>query len=86
MTIYTPKITKKELKHGAYYTGTCRNASEARWNANEQVFYHWRTKFGTKFIETICHPEDDKVYDVFVVEAECTAPKEIIPFPGEPRG
>ena len=67
---YTAKIPKAELKHGAYYTGQCRNAVIARWNADEQVFYHWRTKFGTKFLETIPAPEDETRYDVFVAEAE----------------
>ena len=51
---YTPQIPKKELIHGAYYNGDCRNSCIARWNANDQLFYYWREKFGTKFIETIC--------------------------------
>lgn len=72
-------MLKKDLKHGMYYKGTCRNAEIARWNANEQVFVHWRTKFGCKFLETIKHPDDDDVYDVFVVDCECD-PVEEIPF------
>ena len=43
-------IAKKDLKHGVYYYGTCRNASIARWNADDQLFYHWRNKFGLKFL------------------------------------
>jgi hypothetical protein len=67
-------IPKLQLVHGAYYAGTCRNASIARWNAIEQLFYHWRYKFGFKFVETIKAPEDDDTFDVFyatsVIEPE----------------
>ena len=58
-------IQKFQLVHGAYYSGTCRNASIARWNAIDQRFYHWRYKFGFKFVGTIMAPEDDDTYDVF---------------------
>ena len=77
---YTPKIAKKDLIHGAYYRGECRNAGEARWNADDELFYHWRYKFGDTFVETICHPEDDQVYDVFVVEELIETPAKEIPF------
>jgi hypothetical protein len=77
---YTPKIPKKDLVHGVYYHGRCRNANEARWNADQQKFVHWREKFGRKFLEEICHPEDEEHFDVFVVEKECENPKEEIPF------
>ncbi len=68
MKDYTPKIPKQELIHGAYYFGRCRNASVARWNGEEQIFYHWRSKFGETFLECIHCPEDDSVYDVFIAE------------------
>lgn len=58
-------IAKKDLIHGEYYAGTCRNASVARWNGKDEVFYHWRTKWDSKFIETIKHPDDEARYDVF---------------------
>ena len=58
-------IAKKDLKHGAYYEGHCRNATIARWDGQKQHFVHWRNKFGQWFTETICHPEDDMVWDVF---------------------
>jgi len=70
MRDYTPKIAKKDLKHGVYYAGDCRNTEIARWNAEDENFYHWRYKFGDCFIETIKHPEDDDRYDVFIVERE----------------
>jgi hypothetical protein len=73
---YTPKIAKADLVHGAYYQGRCRNATIARWNADEGRFYHWRYKFGW-FVDTICHPEDEQDFDVFVVEAPCEPEKEI---------
>ena len=77
---YTPKIPKSKLAHGAYYYGRCRNATIARWNADVQRFVYWRTKFGESFVEEICHPEDDKVFDVFVVEKEIDPPVKKIPF------
>ena len=75
---YVAKIAKKDLQHGKYYRGQCRNAVEARWNADKQVFVHWRTKWGERFLETIKHPEDDAVYDVFVVECECDPVEDIL--------
>jgi hypothetical protein len=77
---YQAKIPKSELEHGAYYAGRCRNASEARWNANIQKFVHWRTKFNFTFLEEICHPEDEKMFDVFVVESKLDTPTKEIPF------
>lgn len=68
MKNYIPKIAKKDLIHGRYYSGSCRNTSEARWDGLSEVFVYWRTKFGSKFLETIKHPEDDLIFDVFVVE------------------
>ena len=76
---YDPVIKKEDLKHGAYYKGRCRNATIARWNAEKEVFSHWRTKFTSTFIETIKCPEDDKVYDVFIAVEEIE-PEEEIPF------
>ena len=76
---YTPKIAKADLEHGAYYVGRCRNASEARWDANKNRFVHWRTKFGHKYLEEICHHEDNKHFDVFVVEKKTEIIAEDIP-------
>lgn len=76
---YTPKIAKKDLVHGAYYRGRCRNATVARWNSDDEQFYHWRYKFGW-FVETIRHPEDEKDFDVFVVEELIDEPEKLIPF------
>jgi hypothetical protein len=58
-------IPKDKLEHGGYYEGMCRNASVARWDAVKEVFWHWRTKFGSTFPETIKHPSDEDVFDVF---------------------
>ena len=72
-------IAKKDLKHGAYYVGRCRNATTARWNAVEQLFYHLRTKFiNYTLIETINHPEDEQRFDTFEPHYEYDP---IIPFP-----
>jgi hypothetical protein len=62
------RIAKKDLVDGAYYQGSCRNASVARWNGEREVFVYWRYSFGDFFLEEIKHPEDDKIYDVFIVE------------------
>lgn len=61
-------IAKKDLIDRAYYKGKCRNADEAMWLADFQCFAHWRTKFGYKFIEFICHRDDDDIFDVFDAE------------------
>ena len=68
MRDYTPIIPKKDLVHGAYYIGRCRNATLARWDSEKEVFYHWRTKWNCTYIEKIHCPEDDNVFDVFVAE------------------
>jgi len=59
-------IRKSDLKHGAYYLGTCRNANIAIWDAKKNVFYYLRSKFGAIFEESINHPEDDNSFDVFL--------------------
>lgn len=61
-------IKRDQLIHGQYYTGRCRNASIARWNANAGVFVYRRYKFGDTFIEEIEHPEDYRGFDVFIPE------------------
>jgi len=71
---YKPAIAKKDLIHGQYYNGHCRNATLARWNEHSQRFVYLRRKFGMLYLEEICHPIDDFVYDVFVVESVCNNP------------
>lgn len=60
-------IPKSELIPGEYYKGVCRNARIARWDGAK--FWHWRTKFGSTFLESIRHREDDEIWDVFDAEA-----------------
>lgn len=79
----TLKIPKDKLEHGAYYGGRCRNATVARWNAKEQQFYHWREKWGNTFIETIKHPDDEQVWDVFYPLELIEKPDKTIPFTDE---
>jgi hypothetical protein len=57
-------IPKSELKNGITYQGICRNANEAIWDVD--AFIYTRHKFGTTYLETINHYEDDDGYDVFV--------------------
>ena len=58
-------IPKAELKDKTYYTGKCRNADCALWLEKENMFVHWRYKFGSTFLESINAPEDDIGFDVF---------------------
>lgn len=76
-------MDKKDLIDGAYYTGRCRNANVARWDAKTNRFYHWRTKFGHRYVEWIFHPDDEKQFDVFEAEAICENPPARIPLPHE---
>lgn len=80
MRDYAAGLKKAELEHGAYYRGICRNATEARWNAEEQRFYHWRTKFNYTFIETIRHYEDEAFFDIFTAFEKIDNPTKEIPF------
>lgn len=79
MRDYKAGLKKAELEHGAYYRGICRNAEIARWNAEEQQFYHWRTKFGNTYIETIKHYEDEDHFDVFNAFEKIDTPEKEIP-------
>lgn len=60
-----PYLTKAELVDGATYTGVCRNAKEARWDAGRAMFVYRRRKFGFEYDEDIRHPEDDDGFDLF---------------------
>jgi uncharacterized protein (DUF433 family) len=77
-----PILPKDQLRHGAIYKGRCRNATIARWNGDEQCFYHWREKFGEVFIETIKYPtgEQEPWWDVFDVVEELPNCRFEIPF------
>ena len=57
-------IAKNDLVVDKLYAGVCRNADIAKWNGEK--FEYQRTKFGSTFMETINHFEDDNGYDVFV--------------------
>lgn len=77
-------LTKGLLVHGAYYVGRCRNATVARWNAEKQCFYHWQENFGALVTETIKHPIDDEVFDVFRPYRLLETPEFEIPFDDTP--
>ena len=59
-------IPKDKLVDGNFYAGRCRNANIARWNAQDNQFYHWRTKFDRTFIETIDYWVVDGQFDGFI--------------------
>jgi hypothetical protein len=77
MKDYTPIIPRDQLIKGSYYRGRCRNATEARWNGEK--FIYWRKKFGFKFPEEICCPEDEQHFDVFIASEQLETPIEEIP-------
>jgi uncharacterized protein (DUF433 family) len=79
-------LPKDRLVHGEYYKGRCRHATIARWNEQEQQFYHWREKMGLIYIDTIKYPTDELEpwWDVFDVVEELPNPKVEIPFDGDP--
>ena len=62
-------IRRADLIHRGVYVGCCRNTYVAKWNEEDGVFWHLRTKMSrvpTTFAEKINHVEDDDGYDVFV--------------------
>jgi uncharacterized protein (DUF433 family) len=78
-------LPKNLLVHGGYYKGRCRNATVARWNAEEKRFYHWREKFGRIYIQTIKYPTDETEpwWDVFDVVEPLSDCRFEIPFDEE---
>ena len=63
-------LPKSDLVDGRIYSGHCRNAGQARWDAARERFVYRRTKFGHSYDEDIVHPEDDEGFDVFVPVSE----------------
>jgi hypothetical protein len=63
-------IRHSDLKDGVFYYGRCRNAVQdvAIWCAELNVFVYQRQKFGSLFLEDICHPEQDNGFDLFTPE------------------
>ena len=57
-------IPKNKLIKGKRYLGSCRNATEATWNGEE--FEYERCKFGTCYMDSVNHFQDDDGYDLFV--------------------
>jgi calcineurin-like phosphoesterase family protein len=67
---YQGFIPMSKLQHGKFYKGRCRNALWAYWDAQEQLFYYIREKFGSEFVESICPVEKDNGFDLFVPQDE----------------
>lgn len=57
-------IPKDKLVPGKEYIGGCRNSSRAKWNG--KYFTYVRHKFGTSYIDTVNHFQDDDGFDLFV--------------------
>jgi uncharacterized protein (DUF433 family) len=77
-----PVLPKNQLVHGKYYRGRCRHSTVARWNNDEQCFYHWREKITFVYMETIKYPTDEEEpwWDCFDVVEELPVCKIDIPF------
>jgi len=59
-------IPKKDLIDGRYYIGDHRIVQIAKWNQEKNIFEYKRIKYGTEFIDTCNHFEDDDGYALFV--------------------
>lgn len=59
-------IPLPKLEHGKFYQGNCRNASWAYFDAGTQEFYYIRSKFGSRFVESIRPIEKDDGFDLFI--------------------
>ena len=75
-------LPRDQLMHGKYYKGRCRHTTVARWNAEEECFYHWREKMGFVYVAEINYPTDsfEPWWDVFDVVEELSDPRFEIPF------
>ena len=58
-------IPKEDLVDGQFYYGEYRNANVGKWNAEKNVFDHWRYKFGFR-LDKCNHFEDDNGFALFV--------------------
>jgi len=52
-------LPKNLLLNHNFYLGNCRNASLGIWLSEKNIFIYKRTKFGSSFLESIKHPEDE---------------------------
>lgn len=59
-------IPKVDLIDGQCYIGNHRNATIAKWDAENNVFVYWRHKFNSIFEDQCNHFEDDNKYALFV--------------------
>jgi len=57
-------IPKSDLVVGKDYLGDCRNASRATWNGEELEYL--RYKWGSHYVDTTPHFEDDDGSDFFI--------------------
>lgn len=78
MSKLSPKIAKKDLKHGSYYSGESSYGEIARWNAITNCFRLYTIYRGKRILANVKHPEDEQLFDAFIVKEECN-PKEYIP-------
>lgn len=77
------KVPLRELEHGAYYHGHCRNATVARWDANKQQFVYWREKFRYCYTEAIGYWVEGHHFDEFQPYGKVENPPFEIPLEAE---
>lgn len=71
-TFYLPRlweagaIPENDLIDQQIYIGKHRRCRAARWNRQTNKFEYWRNKFGTVFIDTCNHFENDDGFALFV--------------------
>lgn len=78
-------LPKEKLIDGQVYSGRCRNAEYATWKKQPARFVYVRYKFGSFFLESLPHPDDDAGYDVFFPFKEAAQDKMYERVPEEKR-
>jgi hypothetical protein len=58
-------IPKDKLEDDVWYYGDTRNANVAQWDAKNELFIHWRYKFGW-MKDDVKHFQDDNGFALFV--------------------
>ena len=59
-------IPENDLIDQQIYIGKHRRCRAARWNRKINKFEYWRNKFGTVFLDTWNHFENDDGFALFV--------------------
>lgn len=63
-------IRAKDLEHGKYYIGKCRNNHIGRWNAETKEMWYQNFGFGNYYPDKVNYLDDDNGYDLFIALKE----------------